>query len=122
MLRGSGGGNSGWLEATDDTIIAITGRSCRLKDHVPLREERVKTERPNPNPTNPQNRRAEWLAFRFCSFYFAADRLWTALDFHGESAILARAPGVSPFHEHFWFTIREKEGDRTQCDSRDFVW
>jgi hypothetical protein len=23
----------------------------------------------------------EWLASRFCSFYFAADALWTALDF-----------------------------------------
>jgi hypothetical protein len=35
-----------------------------------------------------QNRRAEWLAFRFCSFYFAADRLWKTLGFYQESAIL----------------------------------
>ena len=41
--------------------IAINGRSYRLKQ--------------NPSPTNlrPQNRRAEWLAFRFCSFYFDAE-------------------------------------------------
>jgi hypothetical protein len=31
--------------------------------------------------TRLQNRRAEWLAFRFFSFYFAADRLWRTLDF-----------------------------------------
>src|SRR5271155_565269 len=63
--------------------IAITGRSYRLKDHATVPEKRIKPKRPNPSPTNlrPQNRRAEWLAFRFCSFYFAADRLWTTYDY-----------------------------------------
>jgi len=37
----------------------------------------------------PQNRRAEWLAFRFCSFYLATDDLWKTFDFRCESAILA---------------------------------
>ena len=32
---------------------------------------------------------AEWLAIRFCSFYLAADALWTKLDFRRESIILA---------------------------------
>ncbi|MDB6063837.1 MAG: hypothetical protein JWR26_45 [Pedosphaera sp.] len=43
-----------------------------------------------PSQTNlwPQNRRAEWLAIRFCSFYFAAQGLWKSLDFDRESAIL----------------------------------
>jgi hypothetical protein len=56
----------------------------------PLPEKRTKIRRPNPSPTNlrAQNRRAEWLAFRFCSFYFAADALWTTLDFRRESAML----------------------------------
>jgi hypothetical protein len=33
----------------------------------------TKAKRPNPSPTKlwPQNRRAEWLAFRFCSFYIS---------------------------------------------------
>src|SRR4051794_30220754 len=41
----------------------------------PRLEKRAKTRRSNPSPTNlrPQNRRAERLAFRFCSFYLAAD-------------------------------------------------
>jgi hypothetical protein len=50
------------------------------KTTPPLLARRTKTRRSNPSPTNlrPQNRRAEWLAFRFCSFYFAADGLWTS--------------------------------------------
>jgi hypothetical protein len=48
-----------------------------------LPERRIKPRRSNPSPTNlrPQNRRAEWLAFRFCSFYFAAGALWKTLLF-----------------------------------------
>jgi hypothetical protein len=70
--------------------IAITGRSYRLKDHTAIAGIKIKIKTTNPSPTNlrPQNRRAEWLAFRFCSFYFAADDLWKTLDFRGESAIL----------------------------------
>ena len=54
--------------------IAITGGVIGLKTTPPLPERRIKTKRSNPSPTNlrPQNRRAEWLAIRFCSFYFAA--------------------------------------------------
>jgi hypothetical protein len=68
--------------------IAITGRSYRLKIMPPLPEKKIKAERSNPSSTNlrPQNRRAEWLAIRFCSFYFAADELWKTLVFHRESA------------------------------------
>jgi hypothetical protein len=33
----------------------------------------------------PQNQRAEWLAFRFCSFYLAAYTLWKMLDFRRKS-------------------------------------
>ena len=44
------------------------------KTTPPLLEKRIKTRKANPSPTNlrPQKRRAKWLAFRFCSFYFAA--------------------------------------------------
>jgi hypothetical protein len=68
--------------------IAITGRSYRLKDRATMAGKQDKNKRPNPRPTNlrPQNRRAEWLAFRLGSFYFAG--LWTTLDFSDESARL----------------------------------
>src|SRR5271163_210939 len=53
-------------------------------------QKRLKTRRPNPSRTNlrPQNRRAEWLAFRFRSFYFAADGLGKTLDFRHKLATL----------------------------------
>jgi hypothetical protein len=35
-----------------------------------------------------QNRRAEWLAFRFCSLFFAAYGLWKMLDFCRASVTL----------------------------------
>ena len=34
------------------------------------------------------NRRVEWFAIRFCSFYFAPCASWKTLDFHCESARL----------------------------------
>jgi hypothetical protein len=59
--------------------IAITGRSYRLKDHAAIAGKEDKNKKTNPSPTNlrPQNRRDEWLAFRFCSFYLVANTLWT---------------------------------------------
>jgi hypothetical protein len=52
----------------------LPGKVIGIKTAPPFPEKRRKTRRSNPSPTNlrPQNRRAEWLAFRFCSFYFAA--------------------------------------------------
>ena len=65
--------------------IAITGRSYRLKDHAAIagKEDKTKKIKSKPNDPGcaggfaeaslrPQNRRAEWLAFRFRSFYLAA--------------------------------------------------
>jgi hypothetical protein len=33
---------------------------------------------------------AKWLAIRFCSIYFAADRLWKTLDFGRKTGIWSR--------------------------------
>jgi hypothetical protein len=56
---------------------------------LPLPERRIKIRRANPSPTNlyPQNRRAEWLAIRFCSFYLAAGGLWKTHDFQYRSEV-----------------------------------
>ena len=53
----------------------LPGGVIGSKTTRPLPARKTKTKRPNPSPTDlrPQNRRAEWLAFRFCSFYFAAN-------------------------------------------------
>jgi len=61
-----------------------------LKTTPPLQERRIKRRRSKRSPTNlrPQNRRAEWLAIRFCSFYFVAYSLRTMLDFRRVSATL----------------------------------
>jgi hypothetical protein len=53
--------------------LPLPGAVSGLKTTPPLPEKRTKTGKANPSPTNlrPQNRRAEWLAIRFCSFNFA---------------------------------------------------
>jgi hypothetical protein len=59
----------------------LGGRSCWLKDHATVAGKEDKNRqgksKANPRPTKFrwQNRRAEWLAFWFCSFYFAAHTL-----------------------------------------------
>jgi DNA replication protein DnaC len=71
--------------------IAITGGVTGLKTTLPLLEKRIKTRRANPSPTNlrPQNRRAEWLAFRFCSFTLL-------LTDYGKSSIFAADRAILP--------------------------
>jgi len=70
--------------------IAIAGRSYRLKDHLTIAGNEDKSKKTKSKSTNlrPQNRQAEWLTFRFCSFYLAADGLWKTLVFYHESARL----------------------------------
>jgi hypothetical protein len=43
-------------------------------------------------------KRAEWLAFRFCSFYFAACRLWKTRDFRNELGLLITLPKELDFY------------------------
>jgi len=69
---------------------AITGRSYRLKDSAAFsgKADKNKKSKSKSNKPSSQNRRAEWLAIRFCSLYLAADAFWTTLDFRRESATL----------------------------------
>jgi hypothetical protein len=57
---------------------------------MPLPEKRIKTRRSNPSATNlrPQNRRAEWLAFRFYSFTSLLIDYGKCLIFDAKSVIL----------------------------------
>ena len=69
----------------DAQTIAITERSYRLKDNAAIagKEDKNRKSKSKPNDPGcaggfaeaslrPQNRRAEWLAFRLCLSYFAA--------------------------------------------------
>jgi hypothetical protein len=60
-----------------DDGIAITDRSYRLKDLATIagKGEKNKKIKSKPRNARPQNRRAEGLAFRFCSFYLDAGEL-----------------------------------------------
>src|SRR5271154_5270375 len=87
-----------WIvSCTTPRPLPLPGVVTGSKTTPPLPGRRTKTRRPNPSPTNlrPQNRRAEWLAFRFCSFYFAVLRLWKSLVFHHEPAIMGKF-----YHDH----------------------
>ena len=80
-----------WIvSCTTPRPLPLPGGVTDLRTTPPMLAKRTKTKRSNPSPTNlrPQNRRAEWLAFRFCSFYLAAGRLWKTFDFHQKSALL----------------------------------
>jgi hypothetical protein len=70
-------GRSWIVSCTMPRPLPFTGGVTGLRTTPPLPGRRTKTRKSNPSPTNlrPQNRRAEWFAFRFCSFYFAADGL-----------------------------------------------
>jgi DNA replication protein DnaC len=64
-----------WIvSCTTPKQLPLPAEATGSKTTPPLPERRTKTKGANPSPTNlrPQNRRAKWLAFRFCSFYFAA--------------------------------------------------
>ena len=67
-------GRSWIVSCTMPRPSPLPGGVTVSKTMPPLPEKRIKTKRPNPSPTNlrPQNRRAEWLAFRLCSFYFTS--------------------------------------------------
>jgi hypothetical protein len=58
-----------WEMAGQNEQIPVSGDPF-IKTTPPLPEKRTKPRRSNPSPTNlrPQNRLAEWLAFRFCLF------------------------------------------------------
>lgn len=64
-----------WIvSCTTPKPLPVPGAVTGSKTTPPLPVKRTKTRRANPSPTNlqPRNRRAEWLAFWFCSFYFAS--------------------------------------------------
>jgi hypothetical protein len=71
--------------------IAITRRSYRLKGHATVagKEDKNKKGKSKSSELSTAEPVASHSARRFCSFYFAADALWTTLAFHCELVIIA---------------------------------